>query len=707
MDKEREVSGADGSGRQPEKTGDVNVQSEDVNLADQPDDQVNAESSVQEEEQIPPVAPEENVAEGESITVQVDEVQSEKTLEGAAEEVPPTSVAGNNDQDTPAKGNEEEIIASKPETEQTESVHEDHDEAHDEPHDEEEIVDYNEYSKADFVKLIKELVLWDDVIKADRKVRVISPFFDTLKKKDREEALKKFIEEGGEEADFSYKNDELTDRFEANFQLLHDKKVSFLKGREHSQEQNYEKKRLVLEKLREFVDSEETNISFNKFKEIQEEWKHIGPVPPAHNRTLWANYNALVDRFYDNRSIYFELKELDRRKNLEKKLELCDRAEVLKDVKDLKEAIKELNELHHEFKHLGPVPADEQENLWKRFKSASDEIYSRRKEYVSHLKKELEENLAKKEVLCEEIKVYVEFDSDKIRDWNDRTKEVLDLQKKWEAIGGLPRAKAKDINRHFWSAFKQFFNNKGQFFKKLDAQRDGNLVKKQEMVKKALELQDNEDWEATSAELKKLQKEWREVGPVPEKQREKIYAEFKAACDHFFTHRRASLSDAERDYVDNLKAKEVICDELEKAAGKPDGTPERLKELEEKFHAIGFVPKGAVKKIKDRYKKAVTRYLDKMQGLSADEKETMLIEDEINRLKNEPNASQKIYRKEQILRKQIKQLEDDISLWKNNLEFFASSKKADSLKEEFNVKIDKASEELNTLKHELKMLRMV
>src|SRR5690606_36210468 len=206
----------------------------------------------------------------------------------------------------------------------------------------------------------------------------------------------------------------------------------------------------------------------------------------------------------------------------------------LAEVEIIKDAIRELNELHQEFKHIGPVPAEEKEAGWQRFKAASDAVYARRDAYLQTLQSELQQNLDAKSKLAEEVQACVSFDSDRIKLWNEKTREILELQKRWEAVGGLPRAKARDVNKKFWSAFKTFFNNKNQFFRKLDEEREQNLQIKNELVRQAQELRESKDWEATSNTLKALQQKWKDVGPVPEKFREKVFREFKDACDYFF-----------------------------------------------------------------------------------------------------------------------------------------------------------------------------
>ncbi len=574
----------------------------------------------------------------------------------------------------------------------------------DEDHEDDE-VDYSHLSRKELVDVIKELAKADNVILAEKKAREVKHFFDEFRSTERQEALEKFIAEGGEEGDFAYRPDELTLRFDANYQLIRDRKHDYTKNRERQKDENLKKKEDILERLREFVDSEETNISFDTFKKFQEEWKNVGPVPGAYARSMWANYNALIDRFYDNRSIYYELKELDRRKNLESKLELCEKAEALLEKKQISEAVKELNELHHEFKHIGPVPKEEQEPLWQRFKAASDAVYERRKEFVDKLKGELEENLTIKAALADQVEAFEKFDSDRIKAWNEKTKEILEIQKKWENTGGLPRAQAKEINKKFWSAFKTFFSNKNHFFKKLDAEREANLEKKQAMVKQALELKESEDFQETAEKLKELQRQWRDVGPVPGKYRESVYKEFKAACDAFFERKRASRDDASKEYVANLEKKKEICKKIQ-ALAKGDGDHvEKFKKFQEEYNETGFVPKKNISEIRDLYTKAVDTYIKSLETLDDDQKEKLRIENEVSDILHSPNADQKLYRKEQSLRKQISSIENDIAVWKNNLEFFADSKKANKLKDEFQAKIDSAADELQHLKKQLRIIR--
>jgi uncharacterized pyridoxal phosphate-containing UPF0001 family protein len=576
-----------------------------------------------------------------------------------------------------------------------------------EDHHEDVHVDYSHFTKQQLADLIKELAKDDNYKRVDNVLREIKPHYDELRDKERADALQRFTADGGTAEDFEYKGDELDNIFDANLKLIRDRKTQYYKQLEERKVENLAKKQELLEKLRVLSDSQDTSDQFEKFKELQKQWKAIGPVAGPQAKTLWANYHALLDRFYDNQSIYFELKELDRKKNLEAKLELCVRAEKLADVEIIKDAIRELNELHHEFKHLGPVPKDDKEAVWQRFKAASDAVYAKRDNYLQNLQQELQVNLGNKATLSDAVQEFVNFQSDRIKEWNQKTKEILDIQKQWEVIGGLPRAKAKEVNKKFWSAFKTFFNNKNAFFKKLDEEREHNLQLKNELVAKALELKESNEWDKTSNELKNLQAKWKEIGPVPEKFREKVFKEFKDACDFFFEQKRTQHGKMEDEQAQNLKLKEDICTDLEAHAAARTASHEILKELQEKFSAIGFVPRKDINAIRTRYHEAVDRFINSIPGISENEKGKISLENQLSDLRNDPMADRKIYQKEQVIRKKISKIEGDIGLWQNNLEFFSRSKNADKVKEEFNEKIQSANEQLKQLKDQLKLLKTV
>lgn len=568
---------------------------------------------------------------------------------------------------------------------------------------EESHLDYSNYTKKQMVQVLESLLKEDDFSQVGRILKEIKKPYDILVSKERKEAYDRYIEDGGEKDGFEYRFDDLSRRFEEAYGKLRERRNQYFNSLEKQKEQNLQTKLNILEKLRQIVDSEETGSSIKTLKELQNQWKEVGVIPSSQNKSLWANYNALLDRFYDQRSIYFELKELDRKKNYDLKIELCEKAEQLSQNDNIREVIHQLNELHDEFKHIGPVPKDDQDTVWERFKAASDKIYSRRKDYYEKLKSELKVNEVAKEALVEKVIPFADFASDRISEWNSKTKEIIAIQKEWEAIGSLPKEKAKAINKQFWTSFKSFFNKKGQFFKKIEEERKDNLLLKKELVEKAEALKDSEDFRKTSDELKRLQKKWKEIGPVPEKHRNEVFLQFKGACDYFFNRRRANSGKIEKEYEENLKKKQVLCQELEDMAKLEKIDVDRIKKIEAEWSEIGFVPKNDIRTIQKRYTDAISEVTDKTD-LPEAEKHKLRFSAQFHNINYGPGSEKMIQKKEGALRRQITNLENDINLWKNNIDFFASSKNADKLKKDFQVKIDKANAQLKSLKEQLKVI---
>ncbi|GAB4232260.1 MAG: DUF349 domain-containing protein [Ekhidna sp.] len=581
--------------------------------------------------------------------------------------------------------------------EEEEDVEAEHDEEED--HEEEEL-DFDHADKSELLSRLKEVKNEDNMRYVDRVLKALKPRFDELYEISKNEALQRFVSDGNEADAFEYHGDEQDKEFTALHGQLRAKRNKHFRDLQDQRESNLKKKEQLLEQLREIVDGEESVKSIDSVRELQAEWKKTGPVPGAHNKTLWANYNALLDRYYDNRSIYFELKDLDRKKNYEQKLELCEKAEALNEVEDLKAAIIQLNELHEEYKHIGPVPKDDQEALWQRFKSASDAVYAKRKEYFEELKVQFEANLVKKEALIKEVEAFSGFTSDRITDWNGKTKEILEVQKKWEAIGGVPKEKAKAINKLFWNAFKTFFAHKNKFFKELESKREENLVKKQELIRKAEEMKDSSEWDSVAQKLKNLQAEWKDIGPVPEKVRNETYGKFKAACDHFFTRRREQNKEKFKEYDENLTLKLQICDQLEACGTASEVDLDDVYDLIDNYTAIGFVPKSAIKKINRRFDEVVAKLMDS-PAIHDQDKQDLNNHIQFGRLRNSPGGDRKIQRKESSIKRKISSLESDISTWNTNMEFFADSATADKLKADMQEKIDAAQKELDDLRSQL------
>lgn len=663
-----EVS-TDGNPSEPEQTLEESVPPETTNVA----------------EETPSVAATETTStSSESVDATPEASSEEKATQDSAET---TSEAGSEEDKATAQGNEEEIVKEEKEE------------------------DYSEYDKAAFANLTEQLKNESDLQKVNRVLNKIKPLFDEIANLERGEALEKFKAGGGDEGDFGFKQDEATQSFYSNYKELKSKRSQFIAQQEKQKGDNQKTKERLLEEIRTLVDSEESHKSMEEFKKLQEQWKAVGSVPPAQSKSLWASYNALVELYYNKRSIYFELKELDRRKNLEKKIALCERAEKLVENTSIQQAIKELHELHNEYKHIGPIPREEQDKVWQRFKTASDAIYNKKREYYQELKKQKDENLALKLALCERIEQeFSGYQSEKIADWNTKTKELLEVQKQWEEIRFIPKEKIKEVSKRFWSAFKAFFHNKNNFFKTVEQFREENLAKKVALCEKAEELTGSGQAPQKIAQsLKDLQKEWKEIGPAPAKQKQAVYERFKKICDAFFESRRKEYQVQEEEYLVNLEKKQALCAKLDALQG------DDLKEVNEKslegfvaeWKQIGFVPKKDKKSIQKQFETSIYAILGRVPDLEDSRKETLSGALDLAMARLSPNASKKLNQKESTIRKKISKLESNVDTLKNNLGFFANSQKANKLKEDFEKQIADAEKELVSLRKQLRALKKI
>lgn len=602
--------------------------------------------------------------------------------------------------------NKERELAEKDSTEmkeetmksslENEDAHLDQQEEHD---------DVTSHTKEGLLKLIQEFKLTDSISRDNSFLKEIKNHYDQLLENERDQALHKFIEDGGVEDDFDYKKDKTSQSFEKIYETLKAKISQNFSNQEKEKEKNLQIKNELLERLRQLTSAEETKTSIVTLKEIQDQWRSTGPVPPNQAHTLWANYNALVEMFYNNRTIYFELKELDRKKNLEAKKELCDKVEALTDNPNILQAVRDLRTLHDEFKHIGPVPKEDQEGLWNRFKTASDKIYEKRKEYYNNIKNDLEENLTKKLELIQKIEAFGDFSTDKIDDWKAKTKEVIDIQEDWKKIGRVPKDKAKESSKKFWSACKAFFNHKNVFFKQLESQKEDNLKKKIEFCEQAEALKDSDDFKNTAQALKDLQKQWESVGPVPIKKKEEVFKRFKAACDAFFNKKREQHAEVEKEFVENLRMKISILEKIEKLAESEIKDSQELKTLQQEWKNIGFVPRAEVKNINERYNNAIEKYIAGLESLNKDEKDDLKIALQLAAIKGSPTADKKLHRKESEIHKRISSLRKEINQYNTNIDFLARSSKADKLRDEINSRIQHAENELKTLEDQLKLIK--
>ena len=469
------------------------------------------------------------------------------------------------------------------------------------------------------------------------------------------------------------------------------------------------RKRSIIKELRNLLNNNnDDSLLYKSVKKLQDEWKNIGFVDSNKEKSLWSSYSALLDIFYNNRSIYFELKDLDRKKNLELKNAICEKAEKLVDNSNIMRAVSSLNELHAEFKHIGPVDRDKQEDVWNRLKNASDEVYKKKKDFISNIKESLNENLEKKSKLLDEINKIKNFKSDKFKEWNNKTKEVLSLKDKWNSIGGVPKSSTRNISKEFWNSFKEFFSNKSKFFKKIDDSFKANLDLKKALVDKVNELKSSDDWENTSKEIQSLQQEWKKIGKVPMKEKDSIFKEFKDACDFFYERMRVEDKDTIKMYEDNLEKKLSTCEAIEKLLDNKEFDQDEFFKLQVKFLEIGHVPKDKVETVKEKFKKTIDVVVEKSSSLmNKDDFDKFKFIIELNSLAKNPYSKNKIIKKKSDLIKKINAIQSEIKNLKNNIYYLKESVAAENLKKEYMEKINNSDKEIESLKLQLNLINKV
>jgi hypothetical protein len=568
-------------------------------------------------------------------------------------------------------------------------------------------MDYSGMSREQLVALLEETVQNADVNEIKSKVALIKVAYLAIANKEHHEMYQNAA--ATEEAENFEVVDPLEERFKAAFGIYKHNKFRYTEDQEKIKVQNLELKKKILDELKVLINSEETlKKTYDEFKALQDQWKGIGMVPKAEAQGLWQNYHFLIEKFFDKVKINKELKDLDLRKNLERKIELCEKAEELVLESSITQSFKRLQELHEEWKEIGPVAQDKREEVWDRFKSATEKINDRRHDFYKEIQGELEANYAAKVLLCEKVEQVVASEYNSIKQWQDSTQQINELLKMWKSVGQAPQK----VNNEIWNRFKAqldlYFSNKKEYFGKLKDQQLHNYNLKVELCLQAESHKLSTDWKNSSRELIKLQEEWKKIGPVPRKHSEKIWKRFRTACDEFFNTKNEFFKNIQANEGDNLKVKLEIINSLnnfEFSENRQESLT-KVKELQRQWMDTGHVPIKEKDRIQAEFKAAVNKIYDKLK-VEGQEMNQMNYRSRFENVKDQPDAGRIINRERTGLQSKIDSLKEEILLWENNIGFFAKSKQANLLKAEFESKIARAKEELASLEAKAKILKNV
>ena len=462
----------------------------------------------------------------------------------------------------------------------------------------------------------------------------------------------------------------------------------------------------IIEKIKVLTQgSESLNKTFQDFKDLQQRWRGIGPVPQTEIKNLWETYNYNIEKFYDYIKINKELRDLDLRKNLELKMLLCEKAEELLLESNIIKAFKDLQKHHATWREVGPVPNEKREEIWERFKDATSKINKMHQEFFEKKKEEEKNNLKAKTMLCEKAEEIADLDIETHKDWDEMSKEIIELQKFWKLIGFAPKKESNLIYERFKTACDTFFNKKRDFYNSLKAEQETNLQLKTELCIQAEALKDSIEWKKTTEEYIKVQKEWKNIGPVARKHSDAIWKRFRTACNTFFENKDKHFSNVQTEQEDNYKKKVDLIERVKTFASAEDDNENltKLKEFQKEWTEIGHVPYKQKDIIQKDFRKAINAHFDKFDIDEFKRSESNFA----NKLKsiNQSGRSQPRMRQErEKILSQLDKIRSDISLLENNIGFFAKSKNAEALINDVKTKIENAKKQEKLLKDKLVMV---
>ena len=558
-------------------------------------------------------------------------------------------------------------------------------------------------TKQEVLERVKEIAHSDDIPNKEELDHLKTAFYKILFT-EREAKTKEYLENGGEPDKFVLLPDETEEAFKAEMQIIKEKRAKIFLEQEAEKQANLQKKLEIIEKIKAMaISPEEANNSYNDFKTLQQEWKEIKAVPADKANELWRNYQLYVEQYYDLLKLNSEAREYDFKKNLEAKTALCEAAEKLADEEDVIAAFHQLQDLHQEYREIGPVAKDLRESIWARFKAASTVINKKHQQYFEDIRAKEEKNLEAKTALCEKMEA-INLDYIKTAaQWEQITKDVIAMQQEWRTIGFAPQKMNVKIFERFRTVNDTFFTKKAEFFKTLKSLYAENLEKKKILVEKAQELADSTEWKKTGDKLVALQKEWKATGIVPRKQGELLWKSFMEACNKFFDARNKANAGTRNTERTNLDKKREVISQLKALLENPvENAQQALQKLTEQYNAIGHVPF----KDKDALYQEYHEVLDKIY-------KELNVSNAKRRLSNFKNNLKSVTEKggdaldnerNRLLRR-YDQLRSDITTYENNLGFLnAASKKGNSLVEEMNRKVQKLKDELELIKQKIKAI---
>ena len=518
-----------------------------------------------------------------------------------------------------------------------------------------------------------------------------------------------FIAEGGEEIDFIAKEPEIYIEGKELLQKIKEKRAELLAKEEVQKENNLARKLSIIEQIKLLTESqghEDFNKTYQDFKALQQKWSEIKLIPQSKVNELWKSYQRYVEKFYDLVRINNEFREYDFKKNYELKTELCISAEKLDDETDIVSAFHQLQNLHQEWREIGPVSRKDREEIWNRFKAASTVINKKYQEHFEGLRAKEDENLELKTAICEKLEA-IDYDKiNTIKDWNRNVKEVLELQSQWRKIGYVPRKWNTKIYKRYRAACDLFFKNKNNYYKSLRGEMEENLKRKIDLCERAEAMKDSTDWKKTTQDMIDIQREWKTIGIIPRKHVDPVWKRFIAACDYFFDQKKLNSSSRYEEENSNLITKRNIVESIKSidATLNDNEALAKLHELMAEWQSIGHVPYKMKDVAYHEFYEATEAVFDRLNINKADRK-LESFKSNISDIAKSGNAKNQLYFEREKLMRQYDRMKNELQTYENNIGFLSiSSKKGNSLLDDMNNKVEKIKSELQLIVRKIEAL---
>ena len=555
-------------------------------------------------------------------------------------------------------------------------------------------------TKQEVLDRVKELAQEENPSKQE--IDLLKVAFYHLLNTEREAQQKAYIEAGGDPMQYVVPTDEDEQIFKAEMTIVREKRQKAFLAQEEEKQNNLKRKLEIIERIKTLATSpEEANNAYQEFKSLQNEWKEIKAVPAENATDLWKSYQLCVEQFYDLLKLNSEAREYDFKKNYEMKSALCDTAERLAEEEDVISAFHQLQELHSQYREIGPVAKELRDEIWNRFKQASTVVNRRHAAHFEAIRSQEEVNLSKKEELCEKVEAIANAAAKSSSEWEEKTKEVIALQAEWKTIGFAPQKMNVKIFERFRSACDAFFNAKNLYFKEMKERFSENIAKKQALVEQAQALADSTDWKATSDKLIQLQKDWKTIGMVPKKLGDELWNNFLGACNKFFEARNAAGAGQRNEEHENLEKKKSIIEQLKALIeSEEEGTQQKMQALTAEYNAIGHVPFRDKDALFREYHDTLDTLYKKLNASSARRR----LDKFKSNLKDAAQRGENAVNDERTrLQRRYETLKQELQTYENNLTFLsATSKKGNSLIDEMNRKMQKLRDDLDLVKAKIK-----